>query len=338
MNKVYLFLILLLIVLGFSFSENAYAGCQWYTAGPFSTGCVTGSSYDYIFEESWMDHAYNNGNGPCQNPPNSCSKNDALCAPYSNAHYSSTSYYCPGSSCGQVCSPNTPAGCAASCANCTYIDEVLSWTECIDGFQVADDVHQKTIPGTICSNVSLSRSCISVCTGTIPTNATMFVGDDVSLTANTPYTYWATDTGTRCQYSCSSGYIWNGLSCVPTPVDGACNQSWHQTRKSASTNFSTITNLCSIPSIPDSDTNLSGTEASAIRWNWICPGQNNGDPAFCWTDKCTATEPVWGSCNKSCGGGTKTGTHQDADCNNLTETQACNSQPCPPGYREVAPW
>jgi hypothetical protein len=52
------------------------------------------------------------------------------------------------------------------------------------------------------------------CTGSIPANATMFAGDNVGLAANTPYTYWATDTGTRCQYSCNGGFNWNGSSCV----------------------------------------------------------------------------------------------------------------------------
>jgi hypothetical protein len=56
------------------------------------------------------------------------------------------------------------------------------------------------------------------CTGTIPANATMFSGDNLGLTANTPYTYWATDTGTKCQYSCNSGYNWNGSACVPVVV------------------------------------------------------------------------------------------------------------------------
>jgi len=53
-----------------------------------------------------------------------------------------------------------------------------------------------------------------VCTGSVPANASIFDGDDVGLTADTSYNYWATDTGTRCQYSCDSGYAWNGSSCV----------------------------------------------------------------------------------------------------------------------------
>ncbi len=69
-------------------------------------------------------------------------------------------------------------------------------------------------------------SCVAPtysCTGSIPGNASMFPNDNVGLLANTPYTYWAFDTGTRCQYSCNGGYDWNGSACVlPTPTLQIC--------------------------------------------------------------------------------------------------------------------
>jgi hypothetical protein len=43
----------------------------------------------------------------------------------------------------------------------------------------------------------------------------------------------------------------------------------------------------------------------------------------------------WENCDKGCGGGTQT---KNCVCPNGTETRICNSQPCPPGYREVTPW
>lgn len=55
-----------------------------------------------------------------------------------------------------------------------------------------------------------------VCTGTIPPNASMYADDGTGLSANTPYTYYPTDTGTRCQYHCNTGYSWNGSACVAT--------------------------------------------------------------------------------------------------------------------------
>jgi len=47
------------------------------------------------------------------------------------------------------------------------------------------------------------------------------------------------------------------------------------------------------------------------------------------------TKGPWGNCSKNCGGG---GTQKrELFCPSGSETQNCNSQPCPPGYREVAP-
>jgi hypothetical protein len=91
--------------------------------------------------------------------------------------------------------------------------------------------HWVTDTGTRCqyhcnSGYSWSgSSCVAVaasysCTGSIPSNASMFSGDNIGLTANTPYTHWVTDTGTRCQYHCNSGYSWNGSSCVAVPPVG----------------------------------------------------------------------------------------------------------------------
>ena len=60
------------------------------------------------------------------------------------------------------------------------------------------------------------------CTGSIPANATMYSNDNVGLSSNTSYTYSATDTGTRCQYSCNFGYNWNGSACaLPSSGGGA---------------------------------------------------------------------------------------------------------------------
>ncbi|MFH1183193.1 MAG: hypothetical protein V1690_02945 [Candidatus Moraniibacteriota bacterium] len=381
MNKVYLFLLSLLVILGFSFFENVYAGCQWYTAGPFSSGCVTGASYDYIFDESWMDHAYNNGEGPCQNPPNSCSKNDALCAPYGNAYYSSTSYYCPGSSCSQACLPNTPAGCATSCATCTYIDEVLSWTECVDSVQVADEVHQTIIPGTICSDVPLLRSC------TVCGNGVKETGEQCDL-GNVNHG----DGNGACPKSCSTTCTDN---CC-TAIDGVCNPATgtsaapHPATCLAPVNSPLNTNLCSIGTAsavtgtgpwtwtcngpcggaavncradqasvscgsataakyckkPDTNLCSNGATASAVSgtgpWTWNC--SCGSSDANCQAEKQEEESfTITGeNCSVSCGGGSKKiggvkkCVGEDLIITNTTE--ACNSQPCPPGYREVTPW
>ncbi|MDD3607813.1 MAG: PKD domain-containing protein [Candidatus Moranbacteria bacterium] len=51
------------------------------------------------------------------------------------------------------------------------------------------------------------------CTGTRPANTSIHSGDTTSLTANTPWTYSATNTSPKCQYYCNSGYTWNGSLC-----------------------------------------------------------------------------------------------------------------------------
>ncbi|MBU2028410.1 hypothetical protein KJ761_00785 [Patescibacteria group bacterium] len=43
----------------------------------------------------------------------------------------------------------------------------------------------------------------------------------------------------------------------------------------------------------------------------------------------------WGTCSKECGGGVQT---KNCVCPTRTESRACASQPCPPSYKEVAPW
>jgi hypothetical protein len=55
------------------------------------------------------------------------------------------------------------------------------------------------------------------CTGSVPSNATMYASDNTGLSANTPYTYANPNTAVKCQYSCNSGYNWSGSSCVCSP-------------------------------------------------------------------------------------------------------------------------
>ncbi len=102
------------------------------------------------------------------------------------------------------------------------------------------------------------------------------------------------------------------------------------------------TKLCSAPTV-----NLCPSEATASAvsgagpWNWTCSCE--GATASCQAEK---QEPECftysENCSVSCGGGTKrigrcvkcVGTNLNTTYTNA----ACNSQPCPPGYREVTPW
>jgi hypothetical protein len=97
----------------------------------------------------------------------------------------------------------------------------LSGTQTATPFQVGTHVFtltctngSKTATNFVTHTVSDCPIPTYRCTGTLPANTEMYLGDDVGLTSDTPYTYWATDTGTRCQYGCKDTYSWDGSSCV----------------------------------------------------------------------------------------------------------------------------
>ncbi len=113
--------------------------------------------------------------------------------------------------------------------------------------------------------------------------------------------------------TCGDGNVACGEQCDL----GIGNGLWPSTCSTSCT-----INTCA-PNCNDSDSHCQGTT-----YTGNC-GQNcNGTLP----DSC----PVWiGNCDKVCGGGIET---RSCSCPTRTETRACNSQPCPPGYREVTPW
>ena len=63
--------------------------------------------------------------------------------------------------------------------------------------------------GYACAAISYS------CTGMVPTHAEMYFGDDMMLTVNTPFVYSSLNNwNKKCEFTCSSGYNWNGYACV----------------------------------------------------------------------------------------------------------------------------
>lgn len=62
------------------------------------------------------------------------------------------------------------------------------------------------------------------CTGATPLNATIYTGDTAGLVASTPKTYNTVNTATKCEFSCNTGFSWNGTNCVASVCgDGICN-------------------------------------------------------------------------------------------------------------------
>jgi len=63
------------------------------------------------------------------------------------------------------------------------------------------------------------------CTGTF-TNSTMWDAEEsTGLSANLGKTHSATDTGTKCQFYCNSGFTWNGSSCAAAPPANCASPS-----------------------------------------------------------------------------------------------------------------
>ncbi len=91
------------------------------------------------------------------------------------------------------------------------------------------------------------------CTGAVPTNASVYGSDTTGLTADTTYTYSASDTATKCEFSCTSGYSWNGGSCVQVVVA--------QTPAPVTTGFGTMPNTIS--------TGSSGFQAKMYGSNFV---------------------------------------------------------------------
>ena len=79
------------------------------------------------------------------------------------------------------------------------------------------------------------RPCIYECTGSDPTNATLCAGDDTGLSTDTAKTVAASCTATKCQFTCNTGYVKSGTTCVAEEVcgdgvyngPGSCRQRIH---------------------------------------------------------------------------------------------------------------
>ncbi len=55
------------------------------------------------------------------------------------------------------------------------------------------------------------------CTGTVPSNASMYPNDNTGLTGNTPYVFSSVNTAAKCEYGCVAGYSMSGGVCVAKP-------------------------------------------------------------------------------------------------------------------------
>jgi len=68
-----------------------------------------------------------------------------------------------------------------------------------------------------------------VCTGPIPPNTSVYPKDSTGLTVDTNYSYSATNTAPKCQYSCDGGYEWNGSGCASS-ASSSCTSNCSTTQ------------------------------------------------------------------------------------------------------------
>lgn len=132
---------------------------------------------------------------------------------------------------------------------------------------------------------------------------------------------------------CSPAVAVQGFSCLQPLPPCQCNNNAGES--------------CTFPSQPCIFGNAINKSESGGQFHWECSDAATcTDTATgCHSDKgnpdvpvssCTNLDTI--SCSKSCGGGTKTETCQNHDCSSTTRSISCNSQSCPPGYKEVTPW
>ena len=127
-------------------------------------------------------------------------------------------------------------------------------------------------------------SCVTnVCQGSVPADATMFANDNVNLTDNTTnYSYSAIDTGTRCQYSCNSGYDWDGTGCVTTTYFCTGLPTTNVTAYSPPDNSGLSA---------DTAYSYSAADTSA-RCEYACDTYSNRNGASCVTNVCQGSVPA----------------------------------------------
>jgi len=113
---------------------------------------------------------------------------------------------CVGGTCTNPCtiSCSTGPGCRTSLAN-----GIATTGECCGTGSCYTCNTGYNWNGTACVATTYT------CTGSIPTQAISWDSEEsTGLTSNRAWAYSATDTTTKCQYHCNTGYTWSGTACI----------------------------------------------------------------------------------------------------------------------------
>jgi hypothetical protein len=236
----------------------------------------------------------------------------------------------------------TDNGCASYTSECTTCYNDLAWvsgtvpcgTACSGGSCIVDNGCAAITPiGKTCWNggrwVPGTLDITPVVTLTVsygtqvnqPTLTLPPGGGDVNLNWSVTYAVGGTCTGYGGNFV-GEGKPTNGSETVN--VSSTTNFELDCWSAEGMASARTSVNIC----IRDCSCAASTCEGSTCSDG--CGGTCAGEILF-------STCGNWTSCDRSCGGGTQT---RICPCPapGKVNIQACNSQPCPAGYREVAPW
>lgn len=211
--------------------------------------------------------------------------------------------------------------------------------------------------GAACTGLS-TQTCNTgacACSGVLPSNAVMYPNDNVGLTSSVPYAYSAANTGSFCEYTCNSGFLWNGSACIAAPaptvdltLNGDADDALSMTLGDTGTLAWTVSSAdsCSASGFnffgPKSSTGgaQSYTASTLTTLMLSCTGPGgSGSDSVSLSVSCPVSQGAWGNCN--CANETKSRPVTNVDCTIFTETTDCSvdeKNSCRDfSFREVTP-
>ncbi|MGE0268492.1 MAG: hypothetical protein AB7S78_08575 [Candidatus Omnitrophota bacterium] len=133
-------------------------------------------------------------------------------------------------------------------------------------------------------DAGINQCDANVCTGAPPANATLCIGDNINIPGNGDVTRTlvaACTAGTKCEYTCSSGFNFNGTICVANVCTGAVPPN---------------AGLCTgdgtnIPGNSDVARTLVPVCTIGTKCEYTCSNGYNYDAGVCDLNACTGTVP-----------------------------------------------
>ena len=124
------------------------------------------------------------------------------------------------------------------------------------------------------------------CTGTVPQHAEMYFQDDMELTVNTPFVYSSSNNlDKKCEFTCSSGYNWNGYACAALSYSCTGTLPAHAEIYSQDDMMLTVNTPLVYSSLNNWDKKCEFYCSSGYKWNGYACGSPTPTP------RCTGTIP-----------------------------------------------